>query len=166
MNYEKAASYWEEKDAASVRMSRDALQAEMQKFIEKHTTCALATAYGDFVRCTPIEYSFKDGMFWMFSEGGLKFHALKHNKNVCLAIYDSYSGFANLAGMPVTGTAKIVEPEAKEYSEMLKFKNIPAENLKKLGHEIHLICVTLVQIDFLWSGFKKMGCDTRQFLTF
>lgn len=166
MNYEKAASYWEARDAVSVRMSRDALWAEMQKFIEKHTTCALATAYGDFVRCTPIEYSFKNGMFWMLSEGGLKFHALKHNKNVCLAIYDPYSGFANLAGMQVTGTAKVVEPGTKEYSEILEFKKISADNLNKLNHEIHLICVAPVRIDFLWSGFKKMDCDVRQFLTF
>lgn len=166
MNYEEAASYWEEKSITSVKMNRDALQVEMEKFIQKHNTCALATGYGDFVRCTPIEYSLMDGAFWMFSEGGLKFHALKNNKNVCLAIYDPYDGFGKLAGMQVTGTAKLVEPMTKEYLEMLAVKKIPVESLKKLPHEINLICVTPTRIDFLWSGFKKMGYDSRQFLNF
>lgn len=166
MNYEKAASYWEEMSASSVRMDRDDLRAEMEKFIAAHNTCALATGCGDFVRCTPIEYSFRDGKFWMLSEGGLKFHALKHNRNVCLAIFDAYSGFGKLGGMQVTGTAQIVEPTSKEYLAALADRGIPAENLKKLPHELYLICVTPSRIDFLWSGFKKLGYDSRQFLTF
>ena len=30
------------------------------------------------MRCTPIEYSFHDGKFWMFSEGGEKFIGLDY----------------------------------------------------------------------------------------
>lgn len=44
------------------------------------------------MRCTPIEYSYHDGRFWMFSEGGEKFIGLEKNENVCLAIYDKYDG--------------------------------------------------------------------------
>jgi nitroimidazol reductase NimA-like FMN-containing flavoprotein (pyridoxamine 5'-phosphate oxidase superfamily) len=87
MNYEKAASYWIEKDKESVKMDLDILKQKISEFISKHNTCALAVATGDFVRCTPIEYNYVDGIFYLFSEGGLKFKALKDNKNVCLAIY-------------------------------------------------------------------------------
>lgn len=165
MDFEKAASYWEEKDAQSVKMPPDALRVQIEKFIEAHNTCALATGYGDFVRCTPIEYSYWREKFWMLSEGGLKFRALQNNKNVCLAIYDSYSGFGKLAGMQITGTARPVEPMSEEYLDLLAFKKIPAESLKKLSHEMYLICVTPVQIDFLWSEFKKMGYGMHQHLT-
>ena len=27
--------------------------------------CVLATGIGDYVRCTPLEYSFHDGQFWI-----------------------------------------------------------------------------------------------------
>lgn len=165
MDFEKAASYWEEKDAQSVKMEQGALRTEMEKFIEAHNTCTLATGCGDFVRCTPIEYCYRHEKFWMLSEGGLKFRALKNNKNVCMAIYDPYSGFDKLGGMQIAGTAKLVEPMSEEYLDLLAFKKIPAENLKKLPQELHLICVTPVQIDFLWSGFKKMGYSSRQHLT-
>ncbi len=166
MDYREAASYWEEKDAKAIRMDRDALLHEMEKFIAAHNTCALATGSGDFVRCTPIEYTYKDGCFWLISEGGLKFRALEKNKNVCLAIYDGYTSFCNLGGMQISGTAEIIEPWSAEYLEILKLKNIPAENLKKLPSVMHLIKITPRRIDFLWSGFKKLGFDSRQHITF
>jgi len=166
MDYEKAESYWQEKDAKTVSMEQVALLAEMKKFILAHNTCALATGFGEFVRCTPIEYSFMDEKFWMLSEGGLKFHALKNNKNVCIAIYDPYDGFGKLGGMQITGTAKMIEPMSEEYLSLLAFKKIPVESLKKLPHELHLVCVTPSRVDFLWSEFKKLGYDSRQHLTF
>lgn len=59
----------------------------MEEYILANKTCALATGAGEFVRCTPIEYTYHHGAFWMFSEGGEKFAALEKNKNVCLAIF-------------------------------------------------------------------------------
>ena len=165
MNYNKAASYWEEKDAQTVQLDRDALLTKIDEFIMAHNTCALATGCGNFVRCTPIEYNYKDGKFWMLSEGGLKFHALEENKNVCLAIYDSYAGFGKLGGMQVTGTAELIEPWSVEYLDLLAFKKISAESLKKLPQTMYLIKITPLHIDFLWSGFKKLGFDSRQHIT-
>jgi len=166
MDYEQAASYWEEKDSRSVKMERGALLAVMEEFIAAHNTCALATGCGTFVRCTPIEYSYLNGKFWMLSEGGLKFRALAGNSNVCLAIFDPYSGFGALGGMQVTGTAEMVEPWSGEYLQLLAFKKLSAENLKRLPHTLYLIRVTPERIDFLWSKFKKLGYDPRQQLTF
>ena len=164
MDYQMAAAYWMEKDEQAARMNCDALLAEMEKFIMAHNTCALATGCGDFVRCTPIEYNYKDGRFWMFSEGGLKFRALEGNKNVCLAIYDGYAGFGQLGGLQITGMAELVEPWSAEYMDLLEFKKLSAENLKKLPLTMYLIKVTPTRIDFLWSEFKKLGFDSRQHL--
>ena len=162
MDYQKAASYWTEKDLQAVKMDRDALLAEIEKFISVHNTCALATGNGEFVRCTPIEYSYKDSKFWLLSEGGLKFYALEGNKNVSLSIFDSYAGFSQLGGMQISGTAELVEPLSAEYMDLLELKKISAENLKKLPITMHLIKITPSQIDFLWSEFKKRGFDSRQ----
>ena len=67
--YQAAARYWEEKDAVSVKLEQDTLRAMAEKYIQSNNTCALATGTGDYVRCTPIEYSWHDRCFWMFSEG-------------------------------------------------------------------------------------------------
>ena len=164
MDYKKAASYWMEKDARAARMERDVLLAEIEKFIMAHNTCALATGCGDYIRCTPIEYNYQDRRFWLFSEGGMKFSALEKNKNVCLAIYDGYVGFGQLSGMQISGTAELVEPWTGEYMDLLTFRKIPVENLKKLPVTMYLIKVTPIRIDFLCSEFKKLGFDSRQHL--
>jgi len=164
--YVKAAEYWKKKDAGHSSMDRDKAVSAAESYIRGNNTCALATGSGSFVRCTPIEYAYHDGAFWMFSEGGLKFRALEENKNVCLAIYDKYDGFGNLKGMQVSGTAEIIEPFSPEYIEAAEFKKIPEEALRKLPVPMNLIKVTPVRIDFLNSDFKKEGFESRQEILF
>lgn len=164
--FEEAAEYWQKKDATGKRLNREALLAAMEEYIQANNTCALATGAGTFVRCTPIEYSYHDGAFWMFSEGGFKFFALERNKNVCLAIYDPYDGFGKLNGMQVTGMAEIVEPFCKEYLKAAAFRKIPLETLKKLPSPMYLIKITPKHIDFLRSAFRERGFNARQTLDF
>lgn len=164
--FEEAAGYWKKKDAAGKKMDRETLTAAMEMYIQAHNTCALATGAGTFVRCTPIEYSWHDGAFWMFSEGGMKFAALEQNRNVCLAIYDAYDGFDNLGGMQASGEAELVEPYCEEYAAAAAAKKIPLESLKKLPSPMHLIKVTPKHIDFLSSAFQKQGFDCRQSMEF
>lgn len=165
MDYKKAATYWTEKDIDTVKMEPASLRAEIEKFILAHNTCALATGFGTFVRCTPIEYTYKGRKFWMLSEGGQKFIGLEENKNVALAIYDNYAGFGNLGGLQVTGVATIVEPWSEEYLALLAYKKIPAQSLKKLPNAMHMIQVTPVEMDFLNSELKEQGVSTRQHLS-
>lgn len=162
MDYEAAANYWIEKDKDAVKMDREELLPEIEAFLKKHKVCALATAVGEFVRCTPIEYNYVDGCFYLFSEGGLKFRALEKNKHVCLAVYEESAGFGNLAGLQVTGTAEIVAPWSEEYVKIVEFKKIPVEALKKLPQPINLIKIVPEDFEFLNSDFKKKGFSSRQ----
>lgn len=162
--FQEAANYWEKKDTDSVKADPVKLQAMMEDYIQSNNTCALATGAGNYVRCTPIEYSYHDGCFWMFSEGGKKFIGLGENPNVCLAIYDKYEGFGKLHGIQVMGKAELVEPFSERYVAHVKFKKLSLEFLKKLSSPMHLICVHPERMDCLFSDFKELGCGTRQTL--
>ena len=157
-----AARYWDEKDADSVKLEKTKLQAIVTDYLTSNNTCALATGAGDYVRCTPIEYSYHDGCFWMFSEGGKKFIGLAQNSNVCLAVYDKYEGFGKLRGVQVTGRAELVEPFSEVYNAHAAFKKIPLEALHKLPSPMHLICVHPTRMDCLFSDFKDLGGAARQ----
>ena len=161
--YEKAARYWENKEQTA--MPQEALKKAVDDYIRQNNTCALATGTGDYVRCTPIEYSFHDGKFWMFSEGGKKFVGLEKNPNVCLAIYDKYDGFGNLRSLQVMGTAELIEPFSEAYNAHAAYKKIPLAALEKLLSPMNLICVTPTEIQALFSDFKKEGYSSRQTLT-
>lgn len=39
-------------------MPQEALKKTVTDYIAQNNTCALATGTGDYIRCTPIEYSF------------------------------------------------------------------------------------------------------------
>lgn len=161
-DYVKAIEHWKPVDAAAVKMPDEKLKAAIEEYICKNNTCALATGSGSQIRNTPIEYSYHDGAFWMFSEGGEKFIGLEKNKQVCLAIFDGYAGFGKLKGMQVQGEADIIEPFSEEYIAAAAFKKIPIEALKKLPQTMYLIKVVPERIDFLNSEFKKDGYGSRQ----
>ena len=163
MDYDKKAAYWLEKDEDTNKMEERILKERIEVFISSHNTCALATAdLHGFVRCTPIEYNYFDGCFYMFSEGGLKFKALKENKNVCLAIFDQFSGWNKLGGMQISGSVEMIEPYSDEYLKAMQYKKIPLAAMQKMTEPMPLIKVIPKVIDFLSSEFKADGCGNRQ----
>lgn len=162
MDYKKAASYWTDKEAGAVKAAPEYARQKAEGYINSHKTCALATGRGDFVRCTPIEYNYYKGAFYLFSEGGIKFLALEKNKNVCLAIFDEYSGFSALNGMQIAGKAEMIELWSDEYRELLAFKKIKEEAIRKMDYPMYLIKIVPTEIDFMSSDFKKEGYSYRQ----
>lgn len=166
MDYEKAASFWDEEAKGAAVMERGALERVVKAFLASHSTCALATGWGDFVRCTPLEYIWWKDRFWFFSEGGHKFTALAHNQNVSLAVFEPYEGFGRLLGIQVAGRAELIEPWSADYTEMLAHKNIPEAALRQLDHPMYLICVTPTHMEILCSTLKAQGFSARQILDF
>lgn len=165
MDYQKAASYWQEKEKDSVRMEPEALLKEIEAFIGSHNTLALATAGTDgFVRCTPVEYTYLEGCFWILSEGGLKFRGLESNPNAAAAIYDSYRGFGRLGGLQIMGTVSVIEPWSEDYLKLLAFKHLPEQQLRRLPSPMHLLCLKPASYDYLSSALKDKGFATRQHL--
>ena len=152
MDYDTAASYWTEKAKDSVSMEPEALKERIESFIAGHNTCSLATASADMVRCTPIEYNYLDGVFYLLSEGGLKFKA----------IYEPYGGFGNLKSVQIEGKAEIIEPFSDEYMRLLEYKKIPVDAIKKMPHPMNLIKIIPDNFDYLDSDLKKDGFDIRQ----
>ena len=162
--FQKAAQYWNNKE--QIVAPEEMLKQRVYEYINANNTCALATGTGDYVRCTPIEYSFHDDKFWLFSEGGEKFIGLEKNKNVCLAIYDKYDGFGKLKSLQVMGKAEIIEPFSDIYNAHAEYKKIPIAALKKLESPMNLICVTPIKIEALFSDLKNDGYSSRQTLEF
>lgn len=165
--YKKAADFWKAKECREMPIEQ--LKPVVEDFLHSSAVCALATGAGDYVRCTPLEYSYHDGQFWIFTEGGEKFIGLEKNKNVSLAVFEKNPDFGELKSVQVMGVAKLIEPMSAEYVAHAEHKKIPAAALQKLadqGQPMHLLCITPVRMDALFSDFKKQGYDSRQKLDF
>ena len=164
--FDQAAAYWIDAESSENRIPEDELRAAINTFLSAHNTCALATGVGDFVRCTPLEYAWRDGALWIFSEGGLKFRGLKANKQVSVAVFDPYDGFGKLASAQVTGTAELIDADDPEFAAAAAVKGIPAGALEKLATKLHLIKIVPSRIDYLSSDLKARGYDARQHLEY
>lgn len=165
--YEQAARLWIERDAAlapDARMPEADLRAAIERHATTHNTCALATATDGFVRCTPLEYRYHHGAFWIFSEGGLKFRALERNPQVGLAVFDPYEGFGKLKSLQVEGTASIVDPADPEFMLAAAAQGIAAERVDKIARLLHVIKIVPTSVDYLDSSLKEHGWSTRQHL--
>lgn len=162
--FQRAASYWTEREAEDKRMPEEDLRAEVDAFLGSHNTCALATGFDGFVRCTPLEYAWKEWAFWIFSEGGLKFRALEHNLNVSLAVFEPYAGFGSISSAQVTGRVEIVEPGSETFRRTAEARGITGKALETVGRSLHLLKVAPTRIDYLASDLKARGYSVRQWL--
>ena len=108
--YKKAADFWNTKECKGIPVKQ--LKAVIEEFLNSSTACALVIGTGDYVRCTPLEYGYHDGLFRIFTEGGKKFIGLEKNRNVSLAVFEKNPDFGELKSIQVMGTAKLIKPSA------------------------------------------------------
>lgn len=160
--YERAADFWTRRDAGERKMDAAALYARIDGFLKSHKVLALATGGESFIRCTPLEYGWHGGALWIFSEGGLKFKALKVNKHVAAAVFETDLGFGKLKSLQIEGTAELIEPMSEEYLEAAAFKNISTKFLERLKEPLWLIRITPSEITCLDTDLKKAGFGRRQ----
>ena len=160
--YEQAASFWTRRDEKETKLDRDALYDWIDAFLSAHKVLALATASTDFIRCTPLEYSWHDGALWIYTEGGLKFKALKANKRVAAAVCESNTSFGGLHSAQIEGNAEVIEPFSEAYKQAAAIRKIPLDALKKLEEPMWLLKITPTAITCLNSDFKKQGYGSRQ----
>ena len=166
IDWEAAANHWTAKEPDEARMSEAELTAEINEFLARHKVCAFACAGAGIVRNTPVEYLHAEGAFWVFSEGGLKFKALRENRDVCLAIFDDDPSFGALAGLQVTGHAEVLEPFSGEYAHACELRGIPVERLEKIPFTMNIIKVVPARYDYLCSSLKERGYSSRQHIVF
>ena len=160
MNYEEAAVFWTGKDKTAIKMPEAELCAAIDTFIKARNTCALAVADGDFVRCTPLTYKYRNGKFVIFSEGGQKFRALKENKHAALAIYDEYKEPGSAKSLQVTGTAAVLGADDEDYTAQLTSLGINAAHMQSL--RLTLILITPQILEYLDATLKEQGYSPRQ----
>ncbi|MBQ4505636.1 MAG: pyridoxamine 5'-phosphate oxidase family protein [Firmicutes bacterium] len=161
-DFKRFQNFWIEQQKTAVHMEPDKARAHIEDFIKRHNTCGFATGYGDFIRCTPIEYTYMDGAFWFVSEGGSKFIGLEKNRNVSLAIFEYYGDARDSHGLQVTGKAEFYSNTSDEFKKLLAFKGIPYDMLKAAKVEVAVVRVVPSRFEMYDTDFVKMGCDVRQ----
>lgn len=146
-------------------MQVEDLKREIDGFIKKHNMLALATGSGNEVRCSPVEYIYEEGSFFIITEGGLKFRGLTQNNKVSFSIYDAYEGMDKLGGLQVTAKAKMVPIFSVEYIKIMGIRGIKIETLQKLPIDLYMVKLQPLKYEFLYSPLAKRGYEAKQCLS-
>jgi len=146
-----------------LQMDKKELRDEINAFIASHNTCTLATGIGDFVRNTPLEHIYYKSNFYFISEGGFKFKGLLQNENVCISIYNNYTSMNDLKGLQISGKSEIIPYWSEEYINLMNFRGLNIDALKKLPINLNLIKVIPEVFEFLNTDFKDKGMDSKQY---
>ena len=162
--YEEAAVFWEKVDADAKKMPGEAVQKALDQFLGTHRLCVLATACRTFTRATALEYTWHDGCFWIFSEGGQKFRALAENANVGLTVFDPDFRPGKVRAVQCEGTGGLVPYLSKTYLKAAEKIGLTLEKLDKLPAPLHLIRVRPSSFLVLDSRFRENGYGVRQHL--
>lgn len=165
--FQAAARYWEEKDAGQRKAGPGPtpLRGGSLHPGQQHLA-PWPQGRAPMCAAPPSNTASTMAAFWMFSEGGKKFIGLSENPNVCLTIFDGYTGFQNLHGMQVMGKAEIVEPFSQDYLAHAAYKGISLDFLKGRETPMHLIRVRPTCMECLFSDFKGLDYGPRQRLVF
>lgn len=162
--YELAERCTEVLNSVEKVLDKKVLMEEIKKFILQHNTCALATGFGDYIRCTPIEFAYFNDKFYFITEGGLKFKGILQNPNVSIGIFNNYEGMDKIKGLQVSGIAEVVDRNTYEYEEVMKLKGVKLKALENIPINLNIVRVKVNKYEFLNSFFKKGGFDSKQVL--
>lgn len=154
------------RDTLGCHLDTVQLRSEIDLFLRSHNTCALATAGETSVRATPIEYVYADDCLYFLSEGGTKFANLLLNPRVSVCIFDPYHTMADVAGLQLTGIARLVDPLEAAAHSVLEAQHLTRLKLGQLPFNLNIIEVRLERAELLLSALSKRGVDSRQVYDF
>ncbi|MDD6808094.1 MAG: pyridoxamine 5'-phosphate oxidase family protein [Oscillospiraceae bacterium] len=160
INYEKAASYWVEKNKHGKVMEKDECLKRIESLVEGHNTLALATM-GVNIRVTPVEYFYHSGNFYIFTEGGEKFRNLEKCKDISFCIYDKYTG-GKTESLQADAVCNVVDFYCDEYNSVFQAKGLNVDKLKAKGIEMYLLRLDVKRYEYLNTSLVKDGYNAHQ----
>ena len=145
-------------------MEEEAIMNAIRGYVGEKGTLALATSTSGFIRCTPLKYQFLDDVFYIVTEGGMKFRGILDNGRVCAAIYTSDEEGGIMKSLQFLGDAQTVEVGSAEYKVAMTARLITEEELERRPSTLFLIRITPLRYEFMNRDFEEMGFDANQSL--
>ncbi len=141
------------------------LSARIDSFVAAHNTLAMATSTEGYVRCTPMNYLYLDGVFYLITEGGNKFRGILESGRCSAAIFNPSSDNEPNCGVQIHAEAKILPADSSEYMAIMNMKGYTEEQLNALPVSLFLIKLIPLRYDYYNASLEQDGFDAHQILT-
>jgi len=142
------------------------LLAQIEEVIASERYCTLCTGFGSEVRGSVISQVYRDGGFYFFCEGSLKYATLLRNDNVCVTIVKEHRGQPHPAALQIFGKARIIYPDSDEYRAFTETRGSNYERIIKGRILLNGIKMEIESVTMYWSHWRKLGYHPRQTYVF
>lgn len=147
-------------------LAPDELLAQIEEVIASERYCTLCTGFADEVRGSVISQVYRDGAFYFFCEGSLKYATLLRNDNVCVTIIKEHRGQPHPAALQLFGKARIIYPDSDEYREFTETRGSNYDRIIKGRILLNGIKMEIERATMYWSHWRHLGYHPRQSYVF
>jgi hypothetical protein len=147
-------------------VAADELLTQIEEVIASERYCTLCTGFGEDVRGSVISQVYRDGTFYFFCEGSLKYATLLLNDNVCVTIVKEHRGQPHPAALQLFGQARIIYPDSDEYREFTLTRGSNYDRIIQGRILLNGIKMDIQSATMYWSHWRELGYHPRQSYVF
>jgi hypothetical protein len=132
--------------------------------LEECPLCVIATCSDKIPRASAVEFFPIGTTLYILTEGGKKIANIKQNPNVSIAIHAEFTGWSDVKGLQITGTAEIGKKGSSIFEEGLqayKKRRSSQSIAEPLPEFMNVIKVNPTKFEYLDAALAVKGYKIR-----
>ncbi|SPQ00465.1 conserved hypothetical protein [Candidatus Sulfobium mesophilum] len=145
-------------------LAREHVEELIIKLLETCPLCVLATCSDNIPRASTVEFFPIGTTLYILTEGGRKIENIKSNPHVSVAIHADFTGWSDVKGVQITGTAEIGERGSTIFNEGIyayERRRGSRGTAGSLPDFMKVIKVTPAKLEYLDATLANKGYDVR-----
>jgi len=143
-------------------LHRREIERLVLELLKGEPTCVMATCRDDVPRASTVEFFPSGTTLYVLTEGGRKVENVRRNPQVSVAVHAPFTGWKNVRGVQITGTAEIAERGSPVFDEGLDaYRDRRRLRQCDLPEFITIIKITPVRIEYIDTSLQRKGFKVR-----
>ena len=150
-----------------LELSRSEIERLIIELMGSCPLCVVATCSDNIPRASTVEFFPVGTTLYILTEGGKKLENIKQNPHVSIAINAAFTGWSDVKGLQITGTAEIGEEGSSIFKEGIQaYKRRRRLKSAALPDFMNVIKVKPSKMEYLDTALEGKGFKVRQTLIF
>jgi hypothetical protein len=148
-------------------LSRQHVEELIISLLEACPLCVIATCSDNIPRASTVEFFPMGTTLYILTEGGKKIENIKRNPHVSVAIHAEFTGWSDVKGLQITGTAEIGERGSSIFNEGVrayKRRRGSQSPVLSLPDFMNVIKVKPAKLEYLDATLAGKGYEVRHTL--
>jgi general stress protein 26 len=147
-------------------LSRRKVEKLILELLKTSPLCVIATCSDSIPRASTVEFFPIGTTLYILTEGGQKIQNIKENPHISIAIHGEFTGWSNVKGLQITGTAEIGRKGSRIFKEgLLAYKRRRRSENADLPSFMNVIKVRPAKMEYLDTTLAGKGYKVKHSIT-